>query len=165
MQCLGCLGIFPDTSTDPDLSGPTHPYILSAPACWAVYGEVLAREYSNPPLMRLHKLTVDTYAVQHPGIDVPPARRSVAIHLSRLYHLLERGWPLDRVDAAMPKVLAQKDQLPWLTPPSMQGALTVQSLAAASPSGHEAALLAWAQSVWTAWTPHHPAIRRYCAAL
>jgi hypothetical protein len=159
MQCIGCQGIFPDTP------GPTHEYILSAPACWAIYGEVLAREYSTPALMRLHKLTVDTYAVQHPGIDVPPARRSVAIHLSRIYLLLERKLPIEQVNATMPAISARKDQLPWLTPPSMQGALTVQSLADASPSGHEAALLAWAQSVWTAWTPHHATIRQHCAAL
>jgi hypothetical protein len=161
MLCIGCQGIFPDTPS-PD-TRPTHEYVLSSPGCWAVYGEVLAREYSNPTLMRLHKLTVDTYAVQHPGIDVPPARRSVAIHLSRLYLFIERRLPIEQVEAAMPRILAIKDQLPWLTPPSMQGALTIQSLADASPSHHEAALLAWAQSVWTAWTPHQPTIRQHCA--
>ena len=32
-----------------------------------VYGEVLAREYSDPSYVSLHRLTADTYAVQHPG--------------------------------------------------------------------------------------------------
>ena len=159
MLCPGCQGTFPA------IPGPTHEYMLSSPGCWAVYGEVLAREYSTPALMRLHKLTVDTYAVQHPGIDVPPARRSVAIHLSRLYLFLERKLPIEQVNAAMPAISARKDQLPWLTPPTMQGTLTVQSLADASLSDHEAALLAWAQSVWTAWCEHHPTIRQFCVSL
>ncbi len=115
--------------------------------------------------MRLHKLTVDTYAVQHPGVDVPAARRSVAIHLSRLYLLLEHKLPIDQVNAAMPKISARKDQFPWLAPPSMDGTLNVRSLHAASPASHEAALQAWATSVYNAWHEHHATIRGHCAGL
>ena len=47
--------------------GPTHPYYGCSPACWARYGEVLAREFQDPAYFGLHQLTVDAYAVQHPG--------------------------------------------------------------------------------------------------
>lgn len=29
------------------MEGPTHRYIVSSSACWALYGEVLAREFEN----------------------------------------------------------------------------------------------------------------------
>ncbi|MFQ3593687.1 MAG: DUF5946 family protein [Gemmataceae bacterium] len=47
--------------------GPTHPYMGASPACWAIYGEVLAREYGEFAYPPIHRLTVDTYAAQHPG--------------------------------------------------------------------------------------------------
>jgi Family of unknown function (DUF5946) len=52
--CRGC-GV-----SLPDVKGPTHAYLHSSPACWALYGEVLAREYSNPARFVVHQLTVDS---------------------------------------------------------------------------------------------------------
>src|ERR1700688_1721358 len=69
MRCIGCQAEFAR------IDGPTHEYVLSSPGCWAAYGEVLAREYRDYRLARLHRLTVDTYAVQHPGVNVPAARK------------------------------------------------------------------------------------------
>ncbi len=160
IRCIGCQAEFPETA------GPHHEYMLSAPGCWAVYGEILAREYSDSRLMRLHRLTVDTYAVQHPGVNVPAARRSVAVHLSRLYLLLERGWPMEQASDAMVAISALKDQRPWLEPPSMAGTLTVLDVAAApSNEAHEKLVTDWAQSVWNAWKAHHPIVRSWCADL
>ncbi|SNS82108.1 hypothetical protein SAMN05421770_102451 [Granulicella rosea] len=160
MVCSGCHADLPETT------GPTHEYMLSSPACWAVFGELLAREYSNPSLMRLHRLTVDAYAVQHPGVDVPPARRSVGVHLSRLYLLLERGWPVERANDAMLVINRFKDRCEWLAPPSMAGTLTVQDvMGATSQDEHEERVMAWARSVWSAWGIHHETVRRWCASL
>jgi hypothetical protein len=50
-----------------------HPYIGSASGCWLLYSEVLAREYGDLRYAPAHQLTVDVYAVQHPGV---PERRS-----------------------------------------------------------------------------------------
>jgi hypothetical protein len=61
VACVGCGAIFEDRE------GPTHRYTESSPACWAAYGEVVAREYSDSSYAALHGLTVDAYAVQHPG--------------------------------------------------------------------------------------------------
>ena len=74
--CFSCGGCFERHE------GPTHKYMLSSPGCWKAYGELLAREYGNPLLFgAVHRLTVDAYALQHPGN--PSDRRatqSVWIH-------------------------------------------------------------------------------------
>jgi Family of unknown function (DUF5946) len=158
--CCGCGDLFPDGD------GPTHPYVLSSPGCWAAYGELLAREYQNPTYMRVHRLTVDTYAVQHPGVDTPQARNSVGIHLSRLCLMLERGWSIDRANAAMLAITAKKHDYPWLTPPASLGPLSVRNaLAATTPHEHSAAVEQWARAVWAAWAPHHATVRSWCDAL
>jgi hypothetical protein len=66
----------------PEHDGPTHAYIGASPACWALYGEL-----RYPPS---HRLTVDVYAVQHPGGDERRAIQSVALHLMALCLVLER---------------------------------------------------------------------------
>jgi hypothetical protein len=71
--------------------GPTHPYYDKAPGCWALYGEVLAREYSDFRFGRVHHLTVDAYAAQHPGQPERRTIKSVAVHLIGLHLALERG--------------------------------------------------------------------------
>ena len=160
MVCPGCQNELPE------MNGPTHPYMLSSPACWRVYGELLAREYSDQRLMTHHRLTVDAYAVQHPGVDVPAARRSVAVHLSRMYLLLERAWPMARANACMLAISASKDARPWLPPPSMQGTRTVVDVpASTTPGEHEERVLLWARSVWQAWEPHHRTVAQWCATL
>ena len=40
IQCFACCALVPD------IDGPTHKYMLSAPGCWKLYGEILAKEYS-----------------------------------------------------------------------------------------------------------------------
>lgn len=55
--CPGCAARVPREE------GPTHRYLLAAPACWRMYGEVLARRLSAavaPP----DRYPVDAYAIQ-----------------------------------------------------------------------------------------------------
>lgn len=125
MRCCGCGADYPD------ISGPTHAYMLSSPGCWEAYGRVLAREYENPEYSRLHRLTVDAYAVQHPGVDGPQARNSVGIHLSRLCLMFDRGWRIERANDAMLAISAKKQHYPWLTPPGDRGTVTVRHVLAA----------------------------------
>lgn len=99
--------------------------MLSSPGCWGTYNELLAKEYSDYARMPLHRVTMDVYAVQHPGVNVPAAKRSVALHLSRLCLLLEGGWPIDKANDAMRIISAQKNLCEWLEPPSMLGTLSV----------------------------------------
>ncbi len=75
VSCFSCGALAPD------IDGPVHRYMDSSPGCWALFGEVLAREYSDYNYASHHRLTVDAYAVQHPGKPSPPSIGSVAVHL------------------------------------------------------------------------------------
>jgi hypothetical protein len=134
----------------------------SSPGCWAVYGEVLAREYSNVAFSQTHRMTVDAYAAQHPGHPSPQSIQSVAGHLIRLCLLLEHGLEIERADAAMLKAIESKKKFAWLTPPPSRGALTVLYVhPASSVEDHVQRVRAWAGSVWAAWAPHHDQIRQW----
>jgi uncharacterized protein DUF5946 len=139
--------------------GPTHAYMLSTTGCWEAYGRLLAREYEDPSRWRVHRLSVDAYAVQHPGVDVPQARNSVGMHLSRLGLIFERGWALERANDAMLAITAKKFSYPWLTPPSEVAGVTVEDvLAAETGEAHMQAVEGWAQAVWQSWAEHHATV-------
>lgn len=152
--CFGCGAVVPVTD------GPTHRYVLSAPGCWAVYGQVLAREYQNPAYMAKHQLTVDAYAVQHPGEPVPAARRSVLFHLVSLCAVFERG----KTPTEANRILQRLGELgldpEWLAPPDDRGSVTVLDVVETQGiTGHQTAVERWARSAWEAWSPHHPHVR------
>ncbi|HLW73652.1 MAG TPA: DUF5946 family protein, partial [Gammaproteobacteria bacterium] len=103
-RCLGCGAEFPDRD------GPTHRYMESSPACWAAYGEVLEREYSDPGYYRVHRLSVDAYAVQHPGRPSPQTIQSVNLHLIRLCCLVEKSLPMEKANDLMLAATGQKQR-------------------------------------------------------
>ncbi|HEX8642569.1 MAG TPA: DUF5946 family protein [Allosphingosinicella sp.] len=154
--CPGCGGAFAEGD------GPTHPYMLSSPGCWARYGEVLAREYSHPELLATHRLSVDAYAVQHPGSrDDRRAVQSVGLHLARLMLQLDRPAAPRETNDAMLGLAKAKATLPWLEPPS-SFALTVADIPLdGSFDDHVAAVRAWAADAWQAWEAHHRFIRTW----
>ena len=69
----------------PQEDGPTHRYMTASPACWRHFGDLLAAEYSDFSLARIHRLSVDSYAIQHPGDGSRQAIQSVGLHLARLF--------------------------------------------------------------------------------
>jgi hypothetical protein len=155
IPCVGCGENF-----FPENDGPTHPYMLSSPGCWSAYGELLAREYQYPEYAPFHRFAVDAYAVQHPGVDVPRARHSVGIHLSRLCLILALGWPLHRVNDAMLAITEKKMSYPWLTPPRNRGSFSVKHvLDASTPAEHLTAVEQWAKTAWQAWAEHHATVQ------
>lgn len=144
----------------PEEEGSTHRYLGSSPACWRLFGEVLAREYSDVRYQAFHRLTVDAYAVQHPGQESPQTIQSAAVHLISLYMVLEQDWPPQRVTAALQQVAQRKTQFRWMDPPASLGSVTVADVAAAATfEAHEAAVRRWCAAVWEAWAPHHPTVR------
>jgi hypothetical protein len=158
IHCPGCGGKFPD------IQGPTHRYMESSPGCWAAYGEVLAREYSDAVFRDVHRLGVDAYAVQHPGRPSPQSIQSVGVHLIRLHLFLEKGLANENANDAMLAAARWKREFVWLDPPPSRGAITVADVVATqTPAAHAAALHAWAQSAWQAWAPHHATIRAWAA--
>ena len=155
--CFGCGALVPETD------GPTHGYLGASPGCWAVYGEVLAREYQDYALYApVHRLTVDAYAAQHPGEPSPQSRQSVGVHLIRLCLQLERGLPHEKANDAMLRISAHSDRFLWLDPPSQPGEVTVLDVhRTTNPPDHMDAVRRWARSVWDAWSPHHATVRRW----
>ena len=139
--------------------GPTHPYLGASQSCWAMFGDVLAREYSDPLYMPAHRLTVDAYAAQHPGKPERRSIQSVWVHLASLYLTLERR--LDhgfarRVIAAMTE---DAHLLEWLDPPSHYRSTVADVIAAEDAEAHGKAVHRWAEDVWSAWAEHHEAVR------
>jgi uncharacterized protein DUF5946 len=154
--CIGCGGLFPK------MEGPTHRYMESSPGCWAAYGEVLAREYSDPAYAPNYRLSVDAYAVQHPGRPSPQSIQSVAIHLIRLCLLLECGLEMNRANDAMLKATESKNKFVWLEPPPSRGAITVVDVhRAKNPHEHMMRVREWAENAWLAWSLHHSQIRAW----
>ena len=159
-RCPGCGGAFPI------MAGPTHRYMESSPGCWAAYGVVLAREYSDPACYEVHRLTVDAYAVQHPGRLSPQSIRSVGLHLVRLCLRLEKELTEEKANAAMVAAAARKHIYTWLEPPASRGALTVADVVGLpTPEEHRQAVRAWAAVAWQAWATHHGIVRHWLPPL
>jgi hypothetical protein len=156
IPCIGCGALVPD------IDGPTHRYIGASPGCWAIFGEVVAREFSDYRYARVHLLTVDAYALQHSGTPSPQSIQSVAIHLISLYLAFERGYDLQRATKAMQRAATRKPHFRWLDPPASPGDITVMDIyQARGPDEHVQRVEGWARAVWNAWEPHHETVRRW----
>jgi len=157
--CPGCKALFPA------LDGPVHAYLESSPACWHAFGQVLEREYGSPELFAVHRLSVDSYAVQHPGGDSRQALQSVGVHLARLCLFLEHGLSPEEANSAMLRVGMTKASMFKLARPQSLGAITVADvLAAQNPEQHSRIVSQWAASAWEAWSEHHDTVRRWASA-
>lgn len=153
--CIGCGGLFAP------VDGPTHEYMESSPACWRAFGDLLAAEYSAPELMPVHRLSVDAYAVQHPGGASRQAIQSVGLHLARLMVQLDSPRPPKETNEVMQRFAARKASLERLTPPE-KFSITVADIApfAASPL-HADKVRDWARAAWNDWRHAHDYIRRW----
>lgn len=130
----------------------------SSAACWARYGEVLAREYSDPRYRRANRLTVDAFAVQHPGRPGPQSTQSVGVHLLSLFAVLERQMSCAAATSLIGRAVGQLHFV-WLEPPDERGAVNVESvLATTNPAEHREAVHRWASSAWNAWAAYHRTI-------
>lgn len=145
----------------PGIDGPTHRYMTSSAACWAKYGELLAREYQSPARMAYHQYTVDAFAAQHPGEQSPQAIQSVALHLASMCAVFEFG----HAPADSPKLLqrlAATGQFHALAPPAQTGSITLlHPLSANNDQEHGERVRAWAHGVWQSWGDHHGQVRSW----
>lgn len=157
--CLWCKGNFADEQ------GPTHEYMESTPGCWAAFGRVLAREYEDRRYFAVHRLTVDAYAVQHPGTPSRQSIRSVGVHLVRLCLFHEKNLAPEAANDAMLAAEKHKATYHWLEPPADLGAVTVADVeAAAGIEDHIAMVRRWAAQMWDVWSPHHAIVRAWADA-
>ncbi|HEY0633553.1 MAG TPA: DUF5946 family protein [Thermoleophilaceae bacterium] len=152
-ECPGCRLVLPQHD------GPRHPYIGASAACWALYGHLLARAYSDPEIIPILQLIVDTYAVQHPGTPERRAAQSVGIHLMTLCMVLEQGAD-PRDGPQLHKRMVTRPAFSWLDPPPNRGSVTVGELVAVTDAGElDRRVWDWGREVWDAWALHHPTVR------
>lgn len=135
-----------------DQTGRDHAF--PAPSCRADYRALIERERSDLRYMRIHALSVDAWAVQHPGPASDEAARTVGIHLVSLYAqlMLDASY---RELKMIRRRAADTIEFRWLPLPDTPARLGVQhALQADSPQAHRERVAAWALSAWRAWHPH-----------
>jgi hypothetical protein len=154
VACVGCRGFVPDED------GPVHRYMTASPGCWRIYTELGAGAMPTTPRS---PLTVDAYAVTHPGVPGPQSTPSVWIHLVALCFVLERGWPVDQAIRLRRVGADAFDGWPWLDRPESMGEVTVVDVDRAVEAGDNAVatehVKAWIDAAWGAWSIHHPSVR------
>jgi hypothetical protein len=154
VACVGCRGLVPDED------GPIHRYMTASPGCWRIYTELGA---GSMPGTARSALTVDAYAVTHPGVPGPQSTPSVWIHLVTLCAMLERGWAVEQA-VRLRRVAADAfERWAWLDRPDSMGEITVVDIDRAIEAwdGGRAADLVegWIDAAWGAWSAHHPVVR------
>ncbi|MCW6004023.1 hypothetical protein K1W54_05415 [Micromonospora sp. CPCC 205371] len=166
-SCIGC------AAHVPDVDGPTHPYMRSSPGCWRLYGEISVHTNGKPNSTAAQSSPIDCYAAQHPGGAEHDRRQrqSVAVHLTALCLSLEYALPPSRLgtmrgrmsQTVLPRI--GRSDWPHLIPPTSPGTVTVADVHHSIGHGSYAAQVErWADAVWTAWSDHHDAVRRWASA-
>lgn len=155
-RCPGCYTEYPETD------GPIHAYMPSHPACFAAFNRLLVAEYSDLSLQATHRLTVDCWAVQHPGN--PEDRRavqSVGLHLARLMLQLDNRYLPADSNQVMLDFSRYKHSLIPLSPPQ-HFSITVADIAPfAGTPDHCDKITQWAKATWQDWSEHHGYIRKW----
>lgn len=153
VPCPGCGGAFEA------MDGPTHRYMTSSPGCWKVFGDLIAAEYSGAAPLEVHRLSVDAYAVQHPGDGSRQAVQSVGLHLARLCVQLHAPRPPHETNAVMQGFSARKATLPLLKPPP-RFSMTLADVAPFIGGPHHAEQVRlWAARAYDDWQDQHGVIR------
>ena len=128
--CPGC------KSTLEQLDGPTHRYIGATPACWRAYTTLAGGGYPIVGSERYGNLLVDAYAAQHPGVDSPQTRQSVAVHLVTLWAILRAGADVEKAIDIRVRVVSvgrKTGGFEWLVPAPESYPLTVAGLISSEP--------------------------------
>jgi predicted SnoaL-like aldol condensation-catalyzing enzyme len=132
--------------------------------CRPLLDELIAREFGDYRYARMHRLTVDTYALQHPEHYMRSAKSFVA-HLTGMCAAMETG------DAAAinrsvqqwlngPKAIER----PLDVPRGQRGDLTIVHVhEATTPDDYLRRVQEWARSTWSAWASHHALAREWIA--
>jgi len=151
INCYGCSALVEN------IEGRPHKYIGAVQGCWNLYGELLAKEYGEYGYPELtHRLTVDTYAIQHPGELGRQSIQSVNIHIISLYVILIKNFCGQEATKLIGGVLAKQPKFEWLDPPVPNGTKTVKDvLAATNKEEHEKLVREWARDVFACWYSKH----------
>jgi len=131
-------------------------------ACQILFDEVLAREFGDYRYARLHRLTVDAYALQHPA-EYMRSAKSYAAHLTGACAALEGNVMADTNRAVQQWLNGAKAwPRPDQPPPLQRGVLTVCHVhEAATADEHLRRVREWAESAWDAWRAYHHLARQW----
>ena len=131
-------------------------------ACQRLFDEVLAKEFGDYRYVRIHRLTVDVYSLQHPS-EYMRSAKSYAAHLTGIYAAIE-GDRADETNRAVqqwlngPRVFSR----PGDPAPRQRGGLTILYVyGAVDPEDHARRVREWALSTWEAWRDYHHVARRW----
>lgn len=140
--------------------GPAHAYMSPSPACWARYGEILAREYSDPGYWQAHRLLTDAYCGAHSlGAD-RRARQSLWIHLSALMLHFVDAVAEPAIVAFLRRAAKSGHAFPALDAPEAARRVSYDRVyAAQSATAHQDAVEDYARAVLASWALHHGAFR------
>ena len=130
--------------------------------CQKLFDEVLAREFGDFRYGRLHRLTVDSYSLQHPA-EYMRSGKSYAAHLTGMCAAMEMD-DARSVNEAVQRWLSGPKTIerPSEPPGSKRGLLTVAHLhAAADADQHLTRVRDWARSTWDAWRDYHAIARQW----
>lgn len=139
--------------------GPAHAYMSFSAACWARYGEILAREFGQRNYWPAHRVLTDACCGQHSVGGDRRARQSLHIHLAALMLHFDD----DATDKTIVKFLRDASKLktfsPLSIPPENHMVSIAQVHSAKSAQEHCAAARLYGQDVLDAWKIHHPVFR------
>lgn len=130
--------------------------------CQKLFDEVCAREFGDYRYARLHRLTVDTYSLQHPRQYMRSGKSFVA-HLTGICAALEYDETVAINQAVQrwlngPKVVERPEE----PPPRKRGDLTIVYIhGAADTEEHVQRIREWARSTWSAWGMYHDLARQW----
>jgi len=136
--------------------------VAGVTACRALFDELLAREFGDYRYARLHRLTVDTYALQHPEEYMRSAKSFVA-HLTGICAAMETD-EAAAVNQSVQQWLngPKAIERPHDVPPGKRGELTIVDVHdATDPDDYLRRLQDWARSAWMAWAAHHDMARQW----
>ena len=136
--------------------------VAGVAACRTLFDEVIAREFSDYRYARLHRLTVDSYALQHPEQFMRSAKSFVA-HLTGMCAAMENEDPAS-INRTVQKWLGGPKPIdrPCDVPPGQRGSLTVVDvLSVQDPQQYLERIREWARDAWLAWSTHHALAREW----
>ena len=122
--------------------------------CKELFETILAKEFSDYRYGKIHRLTVDSYCLQHPDVYMVSAK-SFAAHLVGMCCAMEYSGDTDLL-RDLQKWLNGKNQLEKPATLKEFGNLTILHPAAATDAiEHSKLVKEWAENVWKSYAVYH----------
>ncbi len=123
--------------------------------CQALKDELSAREFGDARYFGVHRMSVDTYCLQHPDRYCASAK-SLAAHLTGLCWLLNHSGNKAVGSDALRRWLNTQPRLTKPEIPAFRGEVTVADVyKAPTVQAYTSAVQRWARSTWEAYAPLH----------